>query len=75
MPPFCAATAHRAGEIHLEYFERLSADDVGQKGPIDLVTIADRKAEVQITAAIRDAYPDHEIVSEEYSPDAIHSFR
>jgi myo-inositol-1(or 4)-monophosphatase len=36
-----------------------------KKGPRDLVTEADRLAEAEIVAAIREAFPDHAIVAEE----------
>lgn len=46
-------------------FRSLSAGQVMEKNPGDLVTVADREAEVLITARLREAYPDVLIVGEE----------
>ena len=46
-------------------FEALAHHEVIEKNPGDLVTIADREAEVFITAELQNAYPDALIVGEE----------
>ena len=46
-------------------FESLARHEVMEKNPGDLVTVADREAEVAITARLLDAYPDALIVGEE----------
>ena len=46
-------------------FAALASHEVMEKNPGDLVTVADREAEVAITARLRDAYPDALIVGEE----------
>lgn len=46
-------------------FRSLSADQVMEKNPGDLVTVADREAEVLITKVLREAYPDVLMVGEE----------
>ena len=46
-------------------FRSLADSQVHEKGPGDLVTVADREAEVAITARLRAAYPDAVILGEE----------
>ncbi len=46
-------------------FRALDPDQVMEKGPGDLVTVADRESEAAIAARLRDAYPDALIVGEE----------
>jgi fructose-1,6-bisphosphatase/inositol monophosphatase family enzyme len=46
-------------------FRDLDDGEVHEKNPGDLVTAADREAEVLITAALRDAYPDAVVLGEE----------
>lgn len=46
-------------------FRSLSEGQVMEKNPGDLVTVADREAEVAITDVLRSAYPDALIVGEE----------
>jgi fructose-1,6-bisphosphatase/inositol monophosphatase family enzyme len=49
-------------------FRSLSDDQISQKSnPGDLVTVADREAEVLITDALREAYPDALVLGEEAS--------
>ena len=54
-----------AAEVVTPRFRSLSADEVSEKNPGDLVTVADREAEVLITAALQAAYPDALILGEE----------
>jgi fructose-1,6-bisphosphatase/inositol monophosphatase family enzyme len=54
-----------AEEVVDPRFRALSAAEIQEKGPGDLVTAADREAEEQITAALRAAYPDAVILGEE----------
>ncbi len=48
-------------------FRALASDEVMQKRPGDLVTVADREAEAELTAALRAATPGSMIVGEEAS--------
>jgi myo-inositol-1(or 4)-monophosphatase len=53
----------RAGAIHeAKYGQEI---EIAHKGEIDLVTEVDRAAEQAILAAIRERFPDHDIVTEE----------
>lgn len=54
-----------AAEVITPRFRSLAAADVAEKNPGDLVTVADREAEVRITAALRRAYPDALVLGEE----------
>jgi fructose-1,6-bisphosphatase/inositol monophosphatase family enzyme len=46
-------------------FRDLSTEQVDEKGPGDLVTIADRESERLLTRFLRDAYPDALVLGEE----------
>jgi histidinol-phosphatase len=62
---FAEATAREAGALTLEYF--LTDGARAEFKPDDTpVTIADRRAEELIRQRIAEAYPDHQIVGEEY---------
>jgi len=50
-------------------FRALADSQVHEKGPGDLVTVADREAEVAITARLRSAYPNAVILGEEAHAD------
>lgn len=52
-----------AGDIARHYFKHV---DPEWKGIADPVTVADREVERQLTRRIRETYPDHSIVGEEY---------
>jgi len=67
----CAA-ARAGGEVLLSRF-RTKAVKAELKGLHDWVTIADREAEEAVLGHIRSHFPDHEIMSEEASPDAGHA--
>ena len=54
-----------AEEVVTPRFRALAAEEVHEKGPGDLVTIADREAEQRITAALQEAYPDALVLGEE----------
>ncbi len=56
-----------AAEFINPRFQSLAAEQVIEKGPGDLVTVADREAEVSITHALRSAYPEAVILGEEAS--------
>jgi len=60
--------AYQAGEILNEHFGKLT--QVTKKGLIDLVTAADIASEKTILSIIKEAYPDHTILSEESGMDA-----
>lgn len=54
-----------AAEVITPRFRSLADGEVIEKNPGDLVTIADREAEVLITRALLDAYPDAVVLGEE----------
>jgi fructose-1,6-bisphosphatase/inositol monophosphatase family enzyme len=54
-----------AEEVINPRFRALSDDQIHEKNPGDLVTIADREAEVRITEALTEAYPHALILGEE----------
>ncbi|WP_244929806.1 inositol monophosphatase [Nocardioides sp. W7] len=54
-----------SAEVIEPRFRALDDDQVSEKGPGDLVTVADREAEVLITAALTAAYPDALVLGEE----------
>lgn len=58
-------TAHEAGKILLEEFERPA--DITYKGEVDLVTQADRRSEQCIVARLHKYFPEHAIAAEEGS--------
>ena len=62
---FAEKTARAAGEHTLEYFQTTKAKPEF-KGDDTPVTIADREAEQLIRKSIKDAYPEHGIVGEEF---------
>lgn len=65
MLKFIKKIAWDCGEICLQDGVDLTADDVDFKGKRDLVTAVDKKVEDFLVAAIREKYPDHEILGEE----------
>ena len=54
-----------AAEVITPRFRSLAAGEVMEKNPGDLVTVADREAEVLITASLTAAYPDAVVLGEE----------
>ena len=54
-----------ADEVINPRFRSLSAGEVGEKNPGDLVTVADHEAEELITRALAAAYPDAVVLGEE----------
>ena len=56
-----------AEEVVNPRFRALADDEVAEKGPGDLVTVADREAEARITEALTRAYPDAVVLGEEAS--------
>ncbi len=54
-----------ADEVIRPRFRTLSASQIDEKKPGDLVTVADREAEELITRALLDAYPDAVVLGEE----------
>ena len=54
-----------AAEVITPRFRALGDDEVTEKNPGDLVTVADREAEVRITEVLRGAYPDALVLGEE----------
>lgn len=62
---FAEKTAREAGALTLDYF-LTDAANPEFKGDDTPVTIADRKAEELIRQRLSEAYPDHQIVGEEF---------
>ena len=58
-----------AEEVIKPRFRALAAEEIAEKNPGDLVTVADREAEVRITEALLRAYPDALVLGEEASAD------
>ncbi|HRI98462.1 MAG TPA: inositol monophosphatase, partial [Nocardioides sp.] len=56
-----------AEEIINPRFRALTQEQISEKNPGDLVTVADREAEVAITAALTGAYPEALVLGEEAS--------
>ena len=54
-----------ADEVITPRFRGLASDQVEEKNPGDLVTVADHEAESRITAALGSAYPDALVLGEE----------
>lgn len=54
-----------AADIITPNFRSLATDQVFEKGPGDLVTVADRAAEVELTRRLREAFPAAIVVGEE----------
>ncbi len=61
---FAGEAARQAGQVTLEYFQTVLMPE--RKPDRTLVTAADRKAEQRLRLLIRQAYPDHGIVGEEF---------
>ena len=57
--------ARRAGEVIVRSMNRLHQLEVKRKERNDFVTEVDLRAESEIVAIIRNAYPDHGILAEE----------
>lgn len=54
-----------AAEVITPRFRSLADSQISEKAPGDLVTVADREAEEQLTAALSAAYPDAMVLGEE----------
>jgi myo-inositol-1(or 4)-monophosphatase len=64
---FIEELAKQSGEVILPFFRTsLSVDNKGAPGRFDPVTAADRAAEAAMRALIREAFPEHGIIGEEY---------
>ena len=59
--------ARNAGDIIVRHLDRLDKVTVTSKERNDFVSEVDRKAENEIIAVIRKAYPDHGVLAEELS--------
>ena len=57
--------AKKAGDIQLKYFRNSNLEQTTKLNDNDVVTIADKEAELSILQYIRSHYPDHGIISEE----------
>jgi len=54
-----------AEEVISPRFRALAAEEIMEKNPGDLVTVADREAELRITEVLTEAYPDALVLGEE----------
>lgn len=68
MRSFAESIAESAGEVALSYFRRDVA--VETKSDLSPVTVADRETEQHIRRALRERYPDHDVLGEEFGEDA-----
>ncbi len=69
--PFAHTLADLSGRVILPHFrEVIAVDNKSGPGDFDPVTIADRAAEEAISAAVREMYPDHGMVGEEFGSHA-----
>ncbi|WP_275693324.1 inositol monophosphatase family protein [Nocardioides sp. TF02-7] len=59
------ADAGRGGGGHHPRFRSLQTDQVSEKNPGDLVTVADHESEQLLTEALTAAYPDAVVLGEE----------
>lgn len=59
--------AQDAGHLAMSHFGRLSATSIDMKGPLDLVTIADRDVETLIQQRLQRDYPEDGVFGEEGS--------
>lgn len=57
--------AHDAGALALGHFGQLTQGSVSSKGPLDLVTVADRAVEALIVERLRREFPEDGILGEE----------
>ncbi|MCL4729939.1 MAG: inositol monophosphatase [Planctomycetes bacterium] len=62
---FLTKLAQIAAEVHLRHFDKLDPDAVDLKRRRDLLTVADSETEAALIAAIRGAFPGHDILAEE----------
>lgn len=58
--------AKKAGQIQLQYFRSQNFNLTSKTNSYDIVTTADQEAEKIIISGIRDLFPDHGILSEEF---------
>ena len=67
MLEFMQKIARKAGEIHMQYYDKLKPEDFTQKGSSirDFATRADLEAEKYIISAITEKFPEHSIYAEE----------
>jgi len=49
----------------MRHHEALAPEEIGRKGRIDMVTVADRESEALVVGRLRARFPDHGIVAEE----------
>jgi myo-inositol-1(or 4)-monophosphatase len=57
--------AHDAGDLALTHFGNLAQSNINEKGPLDLVTVADREVEAMIIERLQTAFPEDGILGEE----------
>lgn len=61
--------AEKAGSVHMKYFRSEGLEQSTKLNDSDVVTIADKEAEAFILAYIREHFPYHGIISEEWGRD------
>lgn len=57
--------AHAAGSLALSHFGNLAQSAISAKGPLDLVTVADRQVEALIISRLQAEFPQDAILGEE----------
>ncbi|WP_089255135.1 inositol monophosphatase family protein [Asanoa hainanensis] len=60
-----ALLRHTAATVVLPSYQHLQASEISEKGPGDLVTVADQRSEEALTAGLRDLLPGSVVVGEE----------
>jgi fructose-1,6-bisphosphatase/inositol monophosphatase family enzyme len=60
-----ALVRHVAATVVLPSYQHLQASEISEKGPGDLVTVADRRSEEALTAGLLDLLPGSVVVGEE----------
>lgn len=69
MQAVAEATARAAGRLALSYLVQNKPLEIESKGPQDFVTAVDKAVELLIRGRLREAFPDHAILGEEFGLD------
>src|SRR5690242_14638520 len=69
MQAVAEATALAAGQLALSYLIQNKPLEIETKGPQDFVTAVDKAVELLIRNRLREAFPDHAILGEEFGLD------
>ena len=63
--PVTALLRAVARDVVLPNFRNLSGEEIMEKGPGDLVTVADRESEARLTAGLTEILPEARVIGEE----------